>query len=252
MEALSIIAARLEGLEETIIHRLIDRAQFAANSVAYRPGESGFAGEPTRSLLDIRLLYQERMDAEFGRFHVPEERPFHRELPDSRRTVSLPENSLRIPDFDLVNVTGEILAAYRSFIPRLCPQGDDGQYGSAVEHDVSALQAISRRIHFGSMYVAEAKFRENPSRYRSLIASGDNAAIEELLTRKEVEANIQTRVREKVAHIQGNVNSRVRSVVDADVVLAFYRDTVIPLTRRGEVRYLCARTDEKPAHNIAR
>ena len=82
---LSTIAAQLEGLEETIIQKLIDRAQFAANAAAYRPGESGFASAGDKSLFDLRLRYQEEMDAAFGRFKVPEERPFHSDLPDPHR-----------------------------------------------------------------------------------------------------------------------------------------------------------------------
>lgn len=241
---LELIAARLEGLEETIIHKLIDRAQFGANPVAYRLGESGFQGEPERSLFDIRLLFQERMDAEFGRFHVPEERPFNRGLPEARRRVSLPQNPLRITDYDLVNMTGAIREAYRSFVPGFCPDRDDGQYGSAVEHDVAALQAISRRIHYGAMYVAETKYCDRRGEYRVLIDRGDEASIVGLLTRPEVEANILRRVREKVAHIQARVNTGVRSLIDADAVLEFYRDTVIPLTTKGEVRYLLNRTPD--------
>ena len=73
---LHLIAAQLEGLEETIITKLIDRAQFKANLVAYEAGKSGFDGAENESLFDLRLRYHEEMDAYFGRFCVPEERPF--------------------------------------------------------------------------------------------------------------------------------------------------------------------------------
>lgn len=36
--------------------------------------------------------------------------------------------------------------------------GDDGNYGSAATLDLLALQALSKRIHYGK-FVAEAKFR---------------------------------------------------------------------------------------------
>lgn len=91
---LNVIATMLEGLEETIIARLIDRAQFAANKVIYLSGQSGFRsdqpGSHELSLLDLRIRFQEEMDSQFGRFHVPEERPFSTDLPPSRRTVNLP------------------------------------------------------------------------------------------------------------------------------------------------------------------
>ena len=49
------IATDLEGLEETIIARLIDRAQFRRNRPTYQPGKSGFTGEGALSLFALRL-----------------------------------------------------------------------------------------------------------------------------------------------------------------------------------------------------
>ena len=239
--AVEQVAAILEGLEETIIHKLIDRAQFRRNLLVYRPGRSGFEGDAVSSLFEIRLHQHEVMDAEFGRFHVPEERPFTSSLPASRRLVSIPENILMIDDYDSVNLTARIRSDYLRFVSQLCAEGDDFQYGSSVEHDVQVLQAISRRIHFGAMYVAEVKFRSNMAEYRRLIEAGDRIGLLSILTRPEAEVRILERVREKVAYIQARVNTSVRSLVDADIVLTFYRDTVIPLTKDGEVLYLLNR-----------
>ena len=258
---LTLIAAHLEGLEETIIHRLIDRAQFAANERAYRKGESGFDGAGESSLFDMRLRYQEEMDAAFGRYHVPEERPFHRSLPEPKRRVSLPENPLRIADYDRVNLTREIVAEYTRRLPRLCrpssraahaPSGpstprtqtsdDDGQYGSSVEHDVLAIQAIARRVHFGALYVAESKYLAMHERLDVLIEADDRPAILELITRPEVERRILTRVAEKVDYVQATINERVRRRIDPADVLDLYRDVIIPLTKEGELRYLSARS----------
>jgi chorismate mutase len=235
------IAARLEGLEETIILRLIDRAQFRANPPAYGPGASGFEGAGDASLFELRLRYHEEMDAVFGRFGVPEERPFTAALPQTRRRGVLTDQELAIDDFDAVNLSAAIRASYLALVPRLCAPGDDEQYGSSVEHDVHALQAIARRIHFGALYVAEVKYRSDTAGYRRLIAARDTPAIEALLTRPEVEARIVRRVADKVAFLQSQVNRTVRVAIDPDVVQAFYRETVIPLTRRGEVMYLMAR-----------
>jgi len=243
--AVEQVAATLEGLEETIIHKLIDRAQFRRNLTVYRPGQSGFEGDAVSSLFEIRLRQHEVMDAEFGRFHVPEERPFTSPLPASRRLVSIPENILMIDDYDSVNLTARIQSDYLSFVSQLCADGDDLQYGSSVEHDVQVLQAVSRRIHFGAMYVAEVKFRSNPTEYRRLIEASDRIGLVSLLTRPEAEIRILERVREKVAYIQARVNTSVRSLVDADVVLNFYRDTVIPLTKDGEVLYLFNRRNPR-------
>jgi chorismate mutase len=240
---LNLIAAHLEGLEETIIYKLIDRAQFRVNAAIYQRGKSGFDGADGESLFDLRLRYHEEMDAAFGRFCVPEERPFTKGLPGPRRAVTLPEGPLRIENFDRISLTDQIRERYLQWIPSFCRDGDDGQYGSSVEHDVYALQAISRRIHYGALYVAESKFLQKPQEYRELIARGDREGLMELLTRKEVEERIVDRVRQKMAHVQEGVNRTVRHVIDPELVLSFYRDHIIPLTKEGEIRYLMGRID---------
>jgi len=239
---LETIAQKLESLEETIVYKLIDRAQFCVNAVVYRPGESGFIGEPEVSLFELRLRSQEEIDSHFGRFCVPEERPFSATLPAARRVVRIPDTGLHIADYDCINLTGDILAGYRALITQICKDGDDGQYGSSVEHDVYALQAIARRIHYGSLYVAESKFRSAPDSYMKLIENHDTTALEQLLTRKEVEDAILARVLNKVAYAQGRVNMAIRQVIDPERVLSFYRDCIIPLTKKGEVRYLLNRS----------
>ena len=238
---LHLIAAQLEGLEETIISKLIDRAQFKANLVVYKGGKSGFDGAENESLFDLRLRYQEEMDAQFGRFCVPEERPFTSDLPSPKRKVTLPPSCLAIDEFDRVNLSAEIKSAYLDLVPRFCEEGDDGQYGSSVEHDVYALQAIGRRIHYGAMYVAESKYRSDTARFCELIRQNNTDALLHLLTRKDIEEKILQRVKEKVHHIQAEVNREIRIVIDPEAVVQFYRDYVIPLTKNGELLYLLNR-----------
>lgn len=235
------IATDLEGLEETIIGRLIDRAQFRQNRIAYEPGKSGFEGETELSLFALRLKFQEEMDACFGRFAVPEERPFNKNLPKARRTVSLPDNCLRLSDYNLVNLTGKILASYLDLVPQICTAGDDAQYGSSVEHDVYAIQAISRRIHYGAMYVAETKYLSNPATFRKAIDGRDSRTLENLLTRPEVERLILLRVQEKVKVLQAAAKANTRIIIDPGVVGNYYAAHIIPLTKEGEILYLINR-----------
>jgi len=239
---LHLIAAHLEGLEETIISKLIDRAQFYANLRVYKKGQSGFVNENRLSLFEIRLLYQERMDSQFGRFCVPEERPFDKKLPRPRRVAKLPSTGLKIAGYDKINVTRDILPDYLNLIPQICRKGVDGHFGSSVEHDVYAVQAISRRIHYGAMFVAECKFKTEPALYRKLITKRDIGTLTENLTRIEVEERIIGRIHEKVEKAQANVNTEVRVVIDPQVVVDFYRNTIIPLTKKGEIMYLLNRT----------
>lgn len=240
---LELIAAKLEGLEETIIYKLMDRAQFKKNDIIYRSGESGFDDEKSgMSLFDIRLLYTETMDSEFGRFMQPEERAFFKNLPEPKRVVTnYKDDFLNIDNFDSINLTADIKKAYLKILNSLCLSGDDGQFGSSVEHDIFALQALARRIHFGSLYVAESKFRDNPESYSELIEKEDTGALMDLLTRADVEERILQRVKEKVIHIQSRINEKVRRRIDPDLVLDFYRTYIIPLTKKGEILYLLKR-----------
>lgn len=239
---LETITATLEGLEETIIYRLLDRAQFKENKVVYTPGKSGFEGAEGRDcLFELRLRYHERMDSVFGRFCVAEERPFCDHLPEQKRKVTITDTFLKLGNYDVVNLTREIKKMYIESIDRFCIAGDDGQYGSSVEHDVYALQALSRRVHYGAMYVAETKYQGNPELYQRLINSRDTHGMDALLTRKDVEDKIIERVREKVMRIQGFVNQTVRRIVDPDVFISLYRNRIIPLTKKGEIIYLLNR-----------
>jgi len=238
---LDLIAARLEALEETIIHRFIDRAQFAHNAPAYLPKHSGFAGAEEYSLFKVRLEAQERLDAEFGRYVVPEERPYTTGLPAPRRQVVVPDTGIARMPYDCINQTGKICSAYLNCLGALCRPGDDGQHGSSVEHDVSALQAIARRVHYGALYVAESKYRRSPEVYRELIQAGDAEQLLRLLTRPEVEDAVVTRLAAKVEHLQAHVNRSIRRIVEPELLVEFYRDIVIPLTKAGQVAYLLRR-----------
>lgn len=238
---LDVIASHLAALEETLIYKLLDRAQFAANAGAYQPGQSRFQPAETSSLFELRLLHQETLDTQFGRYLIPEERPFHSGLPASRRTMVVGDTGLTIADFDTVNVSGAIRQAYLALIPVLCGVGDDGQWGSSVEHDVICLQALGRRIHYGALYVGESKFQENPGRFRELVAACDDDAIGQLIVRAEVEKRVLARVKSKVEAVQSVSDPALRRVVDPDTVVDFFRETIIPLTKEGEIRYLYQR-----------
>lgn len=238
---LDLITAVLESIEETIITKLIDRAQFRVNAAVYQPGLSGFEGADQESLLDLRLRSHEEMDAVFGRFCIPEERPFTHDLPSPRRRVTRPSPGPAIDDCDVVNLTERIRSAYLALIPRICRDGDDGQYGSSVEHDVYAMQAIARRVHYGALYVAECKYADAPESYRTLAEKNDKQGLFNLLTRKGVEESVLERVRAKIAHIQAQVNPVLRHIASPDALLEFYRDHIIPLTKEGQGLYLLNR-----------
>jgi chorismate mutase len=238
---LHFIAARLEGLEETIINRILDRAQFCANQITYQSGTIDFSTESSMSLFDLRILYQEEMDSKFGRFCAPEERPFSKNLPPVLRKVSIPDSGLHISDYSLISQSDAIKSSYLDLVTDICQPGDDKQYGSSVEHDVYALQAIARRIHYGALYVAESKYLSNPKLYNTLIENRDTKGLLEQLTRKEVEIKIIERIRTKSESLQSTINRAVRNSIDPSIISTYYQNTIIPLTKEGEIAYFLNR-----------
>ena len=145
---------------------------------------------------------------------------------------------MAIVDLETVNVTGPIRRAYREWLPRLCGAGDDGQWGSSVEHDVICLQSLSRRIHYGALYVAESKFREDPDRFLALVAAHDDEGLFEAITRVEVEEKVLARVKAKVEAVQSVSDPALRRLVDPETIVDFFRTAIMPLTKDGEVCYL--------------
>jgi chorismate mutase len=239
--SLQEISQKLESYEETIVFKIIDRAQYAANEIVYERGKSGFKGAGNYSLLELRLRYQEQMDTQFGKFCVPEERPFIKNFSAPRRKAMVDDRGILIDDCNIVNLTEDIMTGYRNLVPLFCETGDDGHYGSSVEQDVYALQAISRRVHFGSLYAAESKYTADPIGFGQLIDARDEDAIMSRLTRKDVEDKIIERVKEKTESTQVTVNQAIRRVVKPDVIVGFYRECIIPLTKKGQVMYLLNR-----------
>lgn len=237
---LTSIATRLESLEETIIFRLIDRVQFGRNLPVYELNRFPLSStEPT--LLNHMMRFHEETHAMLGRYNIAEERPFFADLPlPAQGMQGNRDEGLALDDFNIINLTGDITAAYTMLLDSIT-NGDDGEYGTTAECDIATLQAVARRIHFGSFYVAESKFRGNPEQYSELIRAKDSDALMALLTRQEVEDRIIERIRNKCDSIQSISNRMIRKELSPDLVAKFYFDTIIPLTKVGEITYLLNR-----------
>ena len=120
--------------------------------------------------------------------------------------------------------------------------------------DVLCLQHISKRIHFGK-YVAESKFRANPTEYEPLIKAQDAEGLMQKLTFKDVEKKVVERVQQKAAiygqdlsgnkpppYLGGDSNSGTFKV-EPEKVAQLYADWIMPLTKEVQVAYLLARLD---------
>ena len=79
-------------------------------------------------------------------------------LPPLEMPVQLAHNA--------ININAKIASVYQHrLLEKLCPRGDDGNYGSSVVCDIAALQALSKRIHYGK-FIAEAKFQAEREKVR--------------------------------------------------------------------------------------
>jgi chorismate mutase len=158
-----------------------------------------------------------------------------------------------------ININEKVTALYlEELLPGITQPGDDGNYGSAAMHDVLALQALSKRIHYGK-FVAEAKFRARPDEYSDLIRKQDAAGLMQLLTDEAVEQKVVDRVRRKAAtygqdiQLGGGAAAAANGTaggaaapqykVSPDLIADLYNRWVMPMTKDVQVAYLLRRLD---------
>jgi chorismate mutase len=199
--------------------------QFPLNATIYKPGGVKIPNSEL-SLFGWMLREQERLQSLVRRYESPDEYPF---FPEALQKPIL--EPLDYPDIlhpNDVDVNQELKRKYIDIIlPRVC-QGfgrrDRGEkeenYGSAATCDVSCLQALSRRIHFGK-FVAESKFQDETEKLVALIRAGDRKGIDAAITNEAVEIRVLERLRLKAktygtdpsAGVEGHVKINVGAVV---------------------------------------
>ena len=237
-------------LEETIIFALIERAQYRRNYAIYDPKANKLRnvyGAP-QSFLEYMLLETEKLHSKVRRYTSPEEHPFYPSylpapiLPD----INYPQQLCSLKK-SAVDVNTEILRWYtEKIIDRLCVAGDDEQHGSSVLCDITAMQALSRRIHYGK-FVAESKFLEDPQSYTNYLKDGNIPAVVDLLTNIEVERKVLRRAYAKASTYGKDITGNTEGYkVDPILIADIYRDMIIPLTKDVEIRYLFLRIGLSP------
>ena len=176
-------------------------------------------------------------------------------------------------------------------VPAIAKHGDDEQYGSTVIGDIAALQALSKRVHFGK-FVAESKYQSNPEGFQKLVNANDAAGVMKLLTNEKVEEQVLTRARLKattygrepllailpkveggddttsiiaaaaasavVAAVEamkkssdGDDSYQIKGKVDPVIIESIYREIIIPMTKDIEVAYLFLRCGKDPPKEYA-
>lgn len=196
------------------------------------------------------LSERERVDSRVRRYQSPDEYPFFPDVlePPILAPIAYP----RILHENSVNINGLIKDRYiNEILPAACrkpgraPRGEAQEnYGSAATADVMALQALSRRIHFGK-FVAEAKFKADPEGFARMIKANDRAGIEAAITVPAQEAKVLERLRLKAITYGCDPTNLDKGElkIDVEAVVVMYRDIVIPMTKLVEVNYLMQRLD---------
>jgi chorismate mutase len=248
--SLESIRATLIRQEETIIFALIERAQYRRNAVIYDPRHlklRNVYGAPI-SFLEWMLIETEKLHSKVRRYASPEEHAF---FPHFLENAILPK--LEYPDIlmnDSINVNSEIYRWYiQRILDRMCVPADDEQYGSSALCDISVLQALSRRVHYGK-FVAESKFLSDPEKYTEYAKEGNTAAIITALTNSDVERKVIRRAFAKASTYGQDVTdtgeTHLALKVEPMLIADIYRDMIIPLTKDVEVRYLYNRVGLTP------
>lgn len=241
---LNHIRKQLIRMEDTITFQLIERVQFPLNKRVYEPGAVKIPNSSV-SFLDWILRERERTDSLIRRYESPDEHPF---FPDALlEPILKPIIYPPILQVNHVNLNNKIKEYYiKHILPSICldfgrkDRGEQGEnYGSAVTADISVLQALSRRIHFGK-WVAESKYQKDPIKFKKMIKAKDCEALADAITNTAVEQQVLERIRLKSrTYATDPCNcSDTRPKISEEAVVAIYRDFIIPFTKEVEVEYL--------------
>lgn len=218
---------------------MIERVQFPLNPTIYERGGVKIPDSPL-SLFDWMLREQERFQSLVRRYESPDEYPF---FPDAvQKPILQPLDYPKILHPNDVDVNQAIKRKYIDVVlPRVCREfgrEDRGEsqenYGSAATCDVSCLQALSRRIHFGK-FVAESKFRQETERFVKLIRDNDRDGIDAAITNATVEKNVSERLRLK-ARTYGtdpSIGAGSEGKINVDAVVAMYEVSALSSPASG-------------------
>ncbi|BAT78085.1 hypothetical protein LR48_Vigan04g226100 [Vigna angularis] len=221
------VVAFLARLEDTIIFALFERVKFPLNP-------------PTYDLLGGLVRETEALQFKAHRYDNPEENPFFPEsLPP---VVAAPKYPF--PEFlqgagASININKEIWEMYfHELLPKFVKCGDDGNYAQTAFADLTLLQAISKRIHYGK-FLAEATFRFAGGVLEPYIRAKNKETLKELTTQR-LEDKVLRRVEKKVM-VFGRELSQEHDFKGEVTLL--YEKWLIPLTSKVGLEYLLRRLD---------
>jgi chorismate mutase len=152
------VRIKLDQHAERIVSGLKDRSRSPLNKGTF---EETFFQDQT--WFEYRLLKEQSLDAEFGRYEFEDQHP----LLISRLQLEKPKVRRDHPALGLVTTkidnSRRIISMYRKVLGLICQQGEDrNSYGETTKLDVGNVLELDERIFLGKA-VAEAKLQSNPS-----------------------------------------------------------------------------------------
>jgi chorismate mutase len=237
---LNQIRSTLIRQEETIIFALIERAQYGINQIIYQkngikiPNYQG-------AFLNYLLSETEKIHARVRRYTAPDEHAFTDNLPQPFLTPMVYDWPILKTN---ININQQIMSVYiENIIPLICMAKDDGNYGSSVVLDISVLQALSKRIHYGK-FVAESKYQQETKIYQELVKLKDKKLIINRLTDPDVEKMLLDRVELKASTYGQEPNTKHPVFkIQPQTVKKIYEQYIIPFTKEIEYLYLLERAE---------
>jgi len=154
---LNEIRIKLDQHAERIVSGLKDRSRYPLNEGVFT--KSFFEG---KTWFEYRLLKEQGLDAEFGRYN------FHGQTPLLFPVSSLPQSLGKrlYPEKDSIVVSMDlypkIMPVYKKTIEAICKPGEEpSSFGETAKTDVANILALNERIRIGED-VAAAKIQAEP------------------------------------------------------------------------------------------
>lgn len=157
-QSLEEIGIKLEQQAERIISGLKDRSRYPLNAETYmqqfHEGKTWF---------EYRLLKEQSLDAEFGRFDFEDQHPILFDTAEFHfvRKTRMPLRKNLVPV--KYGISAEVINTYQRCISQICrPLEDEATYGETTKLDVQNVLTLYERICGLGSEVAARKLEENP------------------------------------------------------------------------------------------
>ena len=231
---LNSIRNKLIQFEDIIINTLCERAKYKQNLCVYIHNASEFSYKDgfEGTYFDYMFRSIENAQSQAGRYEAFDENPFYKGLNKTQvKRMYNTEIPLNIVKYShKINCSSWIKIPYLKFIKELCKEGNDYHYGDTVMCDISALQIISKRIHYGIL-VMEGIYEKNKDKYNAFLKEENDVMICNLLKDVNVEKKVLERVKMKV-------RKRTTELKDEECIVNFFKECIIPMTIQVELDYI--------------